>query len=143
MLMFKHIARKSRIKKCNKSFECFFTFDNKFSWTLHSAQSVFCNDCVIPTVLGPNFEYHHRTDPTCVSDVVVSIGVEANIISVPGNIGFGVSCHCTAHVALVALWTFVHFQWNREWGRCLKVAVFRGRKVQRKCFWREENGNKS
>lgn len=114
-----------------------FTFDDKFSWTLHSAQIVLCDDGVIPAVLGPDFEYHHGADPTCVGDVVVSVGVEADIVSVPGNMGFGVSCHRAAHVALIALWTVVRLQWHREWRRLLEAAVLGGRKVQRKWLWKE------
>lgn len=119
----------------------FFTFDNKLSWTLHSAQIVLCHDGVIPAVLGPDFEYHHGADPTCVGDIVVSVGVEADIVSVPGNMGSGVSCHRAAHVALIALWTVVCLQWNREWRRHLEAAVLGGRKVQRKWLWKEASKN--
>lgn len=132
----KHIARGVEFKIWH-NLKCVFTFDNKFSRTLHSTQRVLCNDCVIPAVLGPNFQYHHGADPTCISDVVVSVGVEADVISVPGNMGSGVSCHCTTHVALITLWTVVCFQWNRKCGRRLKAAVLGGRKVQRKCFWKD------
>lgn len=75
---------------------------------------VICCDCVISTVLCPDFEYHHGAHPTCIGDVVVSIGIEADVVSVPGNMGSGISCHRTTHVALVAFWTVVHFEWNRE-----------------------------
>lgn len=132
--LLQHVAKRTEYK-IPKTGEGVFTFNNKFSWTLHSAQRVFCYDFVISTVLGPNFEYNHGTDSTCIGDVVVSVGIEADIISVPGNMGSGVSCHRTTHVALVALWTVVCFQWNSEWWKCLKVAVLRFRKGQRKCFW--------
>lgn len=114
--------------------QCCCTFNNKISGTLHPSQRIFSDDGVIPAVLWPDFEDHHRAHPTCVSNVIVSVGVKADVISVPGDIWSGVSCHCTTHVALVALWTVVHFQRDGERRRRLKAAILGNGKVQRKCF---------
>lgn len=110
------------------------TLNNKISGTLHPSQRIFGDDSVIPAVLWPDFEDHHRTHPACVSNVIVSVGVKADVIPVPGDIWSGVSCHCTAHVALVALWTVVRFQWDGKSGRSLKAAILGSGKGERKCF---------
>lgn len=93
---------------------------------------VLSGDSVIPAVLRPDFEDHHRAHPACVSNVIVGVGVEADVISVPGNMRSGVSCHGTTHVALVALGTVVRSERNGERRRRLKAAVLGGRKGQRK-----------
>lgn len=54
--------------------------------------------------------------------------------------GCGVSCYCTTHVALIALWTIAHFEWNSEGGGHLKAALLGFREVHRKCFYyKKEN----
>lgn len=111
---------------------CTFTCDSKPSGTFCSAQRIFCNDGVVSAVLGADFKYLHRADPTSVCDVIVSVGIKADVISVPGNMGCGVSCYCTAHVALIALWTIAHFEWNSEGGGHLKAALLGFREVYRK-----------
>lgn len=93
---------------------------------------VFSDDSVIPAVLWPDFEDHHRADSTCVSNVIVGVSVKADVISVPGNMWSGVSCHGTTHVALVALRTVVHPERDGERRRRLKAAVLGGRKGERK-----------
>ena len=55
--------------------------------------------------------------------MVVGVGIETDVISVPGDTGPGVSCHSTSHVALIGLRTGVHFQWDGECWRCLKATV--------------------
>ena len=87
----------------------FFTLNNQFRCALHSAQIIFRFDRVISTVLGPDFEDHQGADPAGVGDVVVGVGVEADVVPVPGDIGSGISRHCTTHVALVLLWAVVRF----------------------------------
>lgn len=114
--------------------QCFRTFDNKIGGALHPSQGIFCDDSVIPAVLWPDFEDHHRAHPTCVSNVIVSVGVKTDVISVPGDIWSGVSCHRTTHVALVALRAVVHFQRDGERRRRLEAAVLGNGKVQGKRF---------
>lgn len=91
---------------------------------------VFGDDSVIPAVLWPDFEDHHRAHPTCVGNVIVGVGVKADVISVPGNMRSGVSCHGATHVALVALRTVVRSERNGERRRRLEAAVLGGREGQ-------------
>lgn len=121
-----------------KTLQCLCTFNDELSWALHPSQRIFCDDSVIPAVFWPDFEDHHRAHPTRVSNVIVSVGVKADVISVPGDMWSGVSCHRTTHVALVALGTVVHFQRDGERGGRLKRAVLRSREAQRKCFWKDK-----
>lgn len=129
----------SQIKQKLHLSDLFFTFNHKFSRTLHSAVKVFCYDCIVSTVLWPHFEYDHGADPTCVSDVVVGVGVQANAVFVPGHIGFGVPRHCTTHVALVALWTGACLERNQKWRSHLKITAFGGGHIQAKLFWKRQD----
>ena len=99
-----------------------FTSDCQFSGTLRPPQSIFCNNFVLSSVFRSNPQYQHRTDSTGVGDEIVSVGIQAYIVSEPCHVWHWVPPYGTAHVAFIAFRSSVHFQRNNEPGRTLKIA---------------------
>jgi hypothetical protein len=62
--------------------------------------------------------------------VVVGVGVQADVVAVPCDVGTGVAAHGAAHVTLVAPRRGALLQGNGEGWRGLQVAALELRRVQ-------------
>lgn len=102
-----------------------YTIDSQLSGALCPAKEVLCNDFVLSRVLGSNPQYEHGANTIGVGDEVVGVGVEADIIAEPCDMGCWVPSHGTAHVTLITLWSGVHFQRDKKLGRAFQVAGLR------------------
>lgn len=98
------------------------TLDGQFGGALCPPQGVLCDDGVVSGVFGAHSQDEHGAHATGVGDVVVGVCIEADVISVPGDMGGWIPSYSTAHVALVALGSGVHLQRNQELRRPLQVA---------------------
>ena len=102
----------------------------EFSGALHSAQRVLRGNGVLPVVLGAHPQDDHGAHAAGVGDVVVGVGVEADVVAVPGDAGLGVPRDGAGHVALVRLGAAVHLQRHGEGGRGIEAAALSLRHFQ-------------
>ena len=110
------------------------TYDDEGGGALGPAQGVLCEDGVLAHVLGRHAQDQHGAHAADVGDVVVGVGVKADVVAVPSDAGLGVPLDGAAHVALVALGRRVALQRHHERRRAPRVRVFPGRRVDHKPF---------
>ncbi len=108
----------------SKPCKCVRTSDIQHHWGLCCPQLVLNDDFVFPVVFGCHPEYEYGADSTYVGDVVVGISVQAYIVAVPCHTWSWITFNCTAHVALVTLWSRTPLQGNDKWWRWLEVQGF-------------------
>lgn len=66
-------------------------------------------------MLWPNSDDVHRADSICICDVIVFVGVDADIVEVLRNLWCGEATDRAGYVQLKALWWTLDFQWNQDW----------------------------
>lgn len=98
------------------------TSDSQFSGALSSPHCIFSDNLVLSGVFGADPQYEQGTDATGIRDVVVGVGVEADVVAEPSHMWRRVPFDGAAHVTLVSLWGGMQFQRNNELRGALEVA---------------------
>lgn len=114
------------------------TFDTEHGGALCPSQRVLRCDGVLAHVFGPHSQDQHGANPARVGDVIVGIGVQADVISIPRDTRLGVAAHRAAHVAFVAFGCSVKLQRHDERRGALQVTVPHGRQAHHKLFCKTE-----
>jgi len=117
------------------------TSDDQCHGGLGRPQFVLDEHFVSPVVSGSHRQYEQGADSTHVGDVVVGVGVQADVVVVPRHSWSWISPNRAAHVALVTLRSGTRFQGNDEWRRWLQVEGFSLWRVHFELSWNATKRN--